>query len=60
MQSERKYADGLTALGAGLAVACLGASLVAPTGAGYIYMVVGIAGAVFGIKWLREARKQPK
>jgi len=60
MQSERKYSDGLTALGAGLAVVCLGASLIAPTWAGYIYIVVGIVGAVFGNKWLREAKKQAK
>jgi len=60
MQSERKYSDGLTALGAGLTVVCLGASLLAPPCAGYIYIVVGIVGAVFGTKWLREARKQAK
>ena len=48
MKSERKYSDGLTALGAGLTVVYLGASLVAPTWAGYIYIGVEIAGAVIG------------
>jgi len=66
MQSERKYSDGLTALGAGLAVVCLGASLMAPIWAGGIYlvggisMVGGIVSAFFGTKWLREAKKQSK
>jgi len=60
MQSERKYSDGITALGAGLTVVCLGASLLAPPWAGYIYIVVGIVGAVFGTKWLGEARRQAK
>lgn len=66
MQSERKYSDGLTALGAGLTVVCLGASLVAPIWAKGIYIVGGISivggivAARFGTKWLREARKQSK
>jgi len=61
MQSERKYSDGITALGASLTVICLGASLVAPTRVvGIVAIVFGIVGFVFGNKWLKEARKQAK
>jgi xanthosine utilization system XapX-like protein len=60
MQPERKHSEGLVALGAGLTVVCLGASLIAPAWAGWVYIVVGIVGAAFGFKWVREASNQAK
>ena len=60
MKSERKYSDGLVALGAGLTVVCLGVSLIAPAWAGWVYIAVGIGGAIVGFKWVREASNQAK
>lgn len=61
MKSERKYSDGLTALGAGLTVVALGATILTPPGwAAYVYFAVGIIAAIIGTKWLRESSKEAK